>query len=201
MDKPVTPRLGAYATVGLAFATSRAAIGGPCPISSRSLKILPVPLQMRSGGQATTRAKDGLTERLRSRRPRGSVRRPRRRRAAATTTGHRGRRPGRRSRDSRCAPSRHCPRRPSGENATATAPRACPANRSAIDPTADRARRTGRDGGVMGSGGDHRYVPALAGGPGPVGRRCPAPGVARSRSRFTSQPCRRGGRRSFPGSP
>src|SRR5262249_52250061 len=36
-------------------ATSRAAIGGPYAIPSRSLRILPVPPQMRSGGQATVR--------------------------------------------------------------------------------------------------------------------------------------------------
>jgi hypothetical protein len=50
--------------VGFACATSRAAIGGPCAISSQALRILPVPRQMRSGGQGTTLAKDGLAERL-----------------------------------------------------------------------------------------------------------------------------------------
>src|SRR5262249_56597636 len=44
--------------------TSRAVMGGPCAISSQSLRTLPVPRHMRSGGQATTRAKDGLAERL-----------------------------------------------------------------------------------------------------------------------------------------
>src|SRR5262249_36639863 len=44
--------------------TSRAAIGGPRAMSSQSLRILPVPRQMRSRSQATTRAKDGSAERL-----------------------------------------------------------------------------------------------------------------------------------------